>query len=80
MTAPTTNGTTPRPASPPMAGGIRGAILAAIIALIAKVGMPAEYSDPVVAAVSALVGFGLAWVGKVIRNKYPWVPSFLIPI
>ena len=79
MSAPT-NGTTPRPASAPAVGGIRGAILAAIIALIAKVGLPQEFSDPVVAAVSAIVGFGLAWIGKVIRDKYPWVPSFLIPI
>ena len=78
MSAPT-NGIT-RPASPPAAGGIRGAILAAVIALIAKAGLPAEYSDPIVVAVSALVGFGLAWIGKVIRNKYPWVPGFLIPV
>ena len=69
-----------RPASPPTTGGIRGAILAAVIALIAKAGLPPEYSDPLVVAVSALVGFGLAWVGKVIRTKYPWVPGFLIPV
>jgi len=70
----------PRLASPPAVGGIRGAILAAVIALIAKAGLPQEYSDPLIAAISAGVGFALAWVGKVIRNKYPWVPGFLIPV
>ena len=68
-----------RAASPPAVGGLRGAILSALVALIARIGLPPEFSDPVVAALSALVGFGLTWLGKVVRNKLPWVPGILIP-
>ena len=72
-----TNGVERSP-STPVAGGLRGAILGGLIALLAKMGL-ADLSPEVVAGIAAFVGFALTALGKVVRDKLPWVPGFLIP-